>query len=416
MDVKKVVKKIPFIYVFIKKIYVFFLPKITELYIRINCKRKTHEKIKVGFIVQLAESCWDKQVDVFNEMRNRSDFDVKLLVVPKNRFSTVDQYEEYVDNYFLKNYPIYSVKVFENNTLINIKKMKFDYVFYPRPYDAYLPKGIRSTDLVKFTRCCYIPYGYSLSDSFNDCNIDNPFFDNIYMEFTESEYIKTLLYTKYKKSCDKGIRFFEYLGYPCLKKYIEMNPSLEIMTITWTPRWSYDVNHGGSNFIEYKDDFLNFCRKRTSDINVIFRPHPMMFDELVSKCFITLDEKEKYMEELIKNKVVIDMVSPIDEVLAKTNILITDFSSIIYQFFLTNRPIIYCKKTIEFNESGREFESLLYEANSWTDVETFCKQLMNGNDFLRKDREIFINRKVEDIQDSAKKIVDRIVQDYRGKN
>ena len=424
MKLKIFLKKIPFLVILVRKlrklqqnikIFVtdFKHRRTIEHCIKSVSKSKTNKVIKVGFIVQL-EALWNKQEPIFSEMLNRNDFEVKLLVVPNCDWSDHNKFDNYDNNSFLKNYPNEAIKVLDdNNNLCNIKKLNFDYVFFPRPYDAYLPLGLKSTDLVKFTRCCYIPYGYSLSDNFNDGNIDSSFFDNIYMEFTESDYIQSLLFQKYKKSCDKGIRHFEYLGFPCLEKYLNIKPREKISTITWTPRWSYEEKHGGSNFIEYKDSFLNFCKKLPKDIKVIFRPHPLMFDELIKKNILSCEEKDNYVKNLNSLNVKMNFEDPINVVLDATDLLITDFSSIITEFFLANKPIIYCKKNIEFNESGKKLEKFMYQTHSWDEIENYCFKLIDDGDVLRTDRQKFIEQEFSDIQNSSKKIVDRIIKDYR---
>lgn len=374
---------------------------------------KKNRKIKVGFIVQMAESCWDKQVSIVDEMLRNDSFDVKLLVVPEDKWTDTSKFQNYENNYFLEKYPRYSIKALnDDGSCIDVSSMYFDYVFFPRPYDVHLPKKLRSTELVKFTKCCYVPYGYSCSDNFNGCNVENPFFDNIYMEFTESEYIKSLLCKKYSKSCDKKIQHFEFLGYPCLEEYLALQPRNEIKTITWTPRWSYDPVLGGSNFIEYKDNFIELCKSLSKDIHVIFRPHPLMFDELVSKKILSEKEKDDYIKKLNDLNVHIDLKNPIDVVLRETDILISDFSSILVQYFITNRPIIYCKKNIEFNNDVKELEKYMYLADSWNKVETNIKNLISGKDSLAAQRKEFINKKFSINKGSAKRIVERIISDY----
>lgn len=421
MGFKGLIKKIlpPVMLSYYRKLKIKFKLKLKmhklESFMKSVAKNKDNKVIKVGFIVQL-EVLWDKQEPVFAEMHKNSDFEVKLLVVPKTDWSNLNKFDNYDNNFFLRKYPKEAIKVLdEHNNLCNIKDFNFDYVFFPRPYDTYLPEGLRSTDLVKITRCCYIPYGYSLSDNFNDCNVDNSFFDNIYMEFTESKYIQSLLYQKYKKSCEKGIRHFEYLGYPCLEKYLNIKPREKISTITWTPRWSYDIKHGGSNFIEYKDKFLNLCKKLPKDMKVIFRPHPLMFDELIKKNIISTEEKDNYIKELNSLNIKMDLENPIDFILEKTDLLITDLSSIITEFFLTNRPVIYCKKGIEFNRSAKEFEQYMYVTTSWEEVEYYVFELLLERDILKSARREFIDMEFKDIENSAKKIVDRIISDYNKK-
>lgn len=412
---------------FIKRLFSFFFgeKKSMNIYRKIKVykaeknierviKTKGNEIIRVGFIVQV-ESIWDKQEPVFTEMTKRNDIDVKLLVVPNTKWSNISEFDTYTNNYFLNKYADYAIKVFDDDfNLINVRELEFDYVFFPRPYDIHLPEGLRSSDLVKFTRCCYISYGYSLSDEFNDLNVNNSFFDNMYIIFGDSSYIQSLLYKKYKKSCDKKIRYVEYLGYPCLEKYLSLKPRSKIKTITWTPRWSYDEKIGGSNFIEYKNEFISFCKTLPRDVSVIFRPHPLMFDELIKTEKITQEEKDNYLKALDFLNVTVDYVSSIDFILEKTDLLITDFSSIIMQFFLTKRPIIYCKKNIEFNESGKKFEDFLYVSKSWSEVENRCEKLINDNDELLNDRIQFVANNFEGIKYSSKRITDRVVKDYRG--
>ena len=60
MGVKAFIKKIPFVYPVIKKIRLYKIlryPKLSVKYISHVAKVKRHGKIKVGFIVQLSESC-----------------------------------------------------------------------------------------------------------------------------------------------------------------------------------------------------------------------------------------------------------------------------------------------------------------------------------------------------------------------
>ena len=121
--------------------------------------------------------------------------------------------------------------------------------------------------------------------------------------------------------------------------------------------------------LNYKDSFINFCRNLKKKIDVIFRPHPLMFDELIKKNIITQKEKDDFLYALEELNIQMDVKSPIDVILNKTDILITDFSSIILQFFLTNRPIIYCKKNIDFNESGKIIEKGMYVITTWDEVE-----------------------------------------------
>jgi CDP-glycerol glycerophosphotransferase (TagB/SpsB family) len=138
-----------------------------------------------------------------------------------------------------------------------------------------------------------------------------------------------------------------------------------------------------------------------------------MFDELIKKNILSCEEKDNYVKNLNSLNVKMNFEDPINVVLDATDLLITDFSSIITEFFLTNKPIIYCKKNIEFNESGKKLEKFMYETHSWDEIENYCFKLIDDGDVLRTDRQKFIEQEFSDIQNSSKKIVDRIIKDYR---
>lgn len=61
------------------------------------------------------------------------------------------------------------------------------------------------------------------------------------------------------------------------EKVRKQNQGLKI--VLWTPRWSTDPYIGGSNFFNYKDIMTRLV-KQNKNILFIFRPHPLMFENL----------------------------------------------------------------------------------------------------------------------------------------
>lgn len=372
-------------------------------------KRKTGA-VRVGFIVQLP-SIWDKQVDIYEELKKNSAAETFMFVVPPFEWATGNVNVDYTDNYFVKKYPE-AIKVYNDNSeIINLKEYDLDYLFYPRPYDHYLPKPLRSSVTFKYTKCCYIPYGLSGSDVFNDGNIYNKFFDYMAVTFMDSEYAKDLMKKCYRLSELLGIRDIEYLGYPALSKYLEYPLHSEKMCVTWTPRWSTDRVIGGSNFIKYSDDFLELTGRIHRKF--IFRPHPLMFDELVAKGTITEEYKNNYLRMLEERSVQYDTVSPIDEIFKNTEVLITDYSSIIPHFLLTGRPIIYCEGGIDFNPVFSEMSKYIYVTRRWNEVEQCLENILNGNDEKLDDRMRYIQAGYHKGQNPARMIAGRLIENAK---
>ncbi len=379
----------------------------------VTMQRRTHteKKIKVGFIVQMYE-IWDKSVSVYNEMKDRAEFETFILVVPPYDMNTKQVSSDYADNPFIKEYPE-AIKALDNaGNTIDVSVLNLDYVFYPRPYDHYLPEKIRSHQLFKKVKCCYIPYGFSGALAFNDGNSNPDFFRYIYITFLDSDYMKNLMISKFRFSSFTKLRYFENLGYPSLESYLNKTATERRKTILWTPRWSYDERLGGSHFLELKDIFFKI-KERHKDWNLIFRPHPLMFEEFVSKEIMTQNEVDKYLEQLMKYGITYDHSTSIEEAIDNADILLTDYSSIIINFYLTGKPVIYCKSKIKLNEIFEEIFKSIYIAEKDSDVERFVDLLIEGKDDLKEARLDTINKLFSDCNGSASKISDWIINDYK---
>lgn len=383
--------------------------RIISTYYLKHSKKTVDGTIKIGFLAQIPWS-WDKLEPVYESARQRSDFEVYLFVVPEDNFDTFEIIPDYSDNYFIKKYPE-SIKLLdENSKCIDLVNYNLDYLFYQRPFDYRLPKMVRSKRMVRYVKCCYLPYGFTASDNFNNTNLNNEFFDNQYFLFMDSPYMKGLFEKKYHHSVKNGTRKVEYLGYPGLEKYLLMREDrIGDGYVTWTPRWSFDNIHGGSTFLEYKDLFLNFVRSVKR--KVLFRPHPLIHAELIRNNIMTEIEWNIYLEKLRECGVVIDIDSPIDDILAKTEILITDFSTIIGSFLMTGRPVIYCENGIKFNPVYEEMKKYMFVSHNWNETMMYYEQLNNGIDIKKDDRSRYIDDNYTSCIKSGNRICDRIVED-----
>lgn len=378
-------------------------------YLKKQSQKKTSGKVKVGFIVQMPE-LWDKEVDIYDEMKKRDNIEVQLIVVPYTDYDNPDKTLSYDGNYFIEHYSDAVKAIDVDGNVIDIQGLKFDYVFYQRPYDHYLPRELRSTELVKSSKCCYVPYGYSGSDVFNGGNTNTSFFRNMSFVFLESDYMKKVFDAKFKKNFVYRLQHVVSLGYPNLARFFDIPKNICVKKILWTPRWSYDNRVGGSHFFEYKDTILKL-KEDYSDIDMVFRPHPLMFDQFISKGLMTKKSMEAFKAELKKLSIVYDYDSMIVSAIADTDLLITDYSSIIINFFLTGKPIIYCRANYDLNEEYSKIESCIYVAENQQQIESYVAMLLNGEDPLAEKRKALIEKYKLKHVGAAKRIVDYLLSD-----
>ena len=380
---------------------VFYLMKNQRL------KRTSNSVIRVAFLVQMAE-VWDKEEPVYESLKKNSKFEVKLIVIPPFNRILNSVEKVYNNNYFLKRYPE-AIPAYFQGKWIDLKD-KFDYFFYQRPYDSYLPKKYQSRNLVKYAKCCYIPYGFCGSDNFDETLTGKNFFRNIYFAFLESGYYSNLLNRKFEST--KKLHNFENIGYPALSPYFSIASSKTYKRILWTPRWSYDSLIGGSHFIEYKET-INQLATIYPDITLTFRPHPLLFEELVVKDLMSDSEIEDYFHKIAQLNIKYDKGEPIFETFENTDILITDYSSIIIQFFITGRPIIYCESiNIPLNETYLKLAEGMYVAKSDKDILKFMNELQHGNDYLFDKRKEIIRTCLKQHMNATMNIVKRIEEDF----
>lgn len=379
-------------------------------------KKKQDQKIRVGFVVQMPE-IWDKEKPVYDTMNHDKRFETLLIVVPSYNFADdrIGQYGTEWDFFREEQYHNNVVKAIgEAGNVINLTELHLDYVFLQRPYDHYLPRELRSGQLLRYAKTCYIPYGYVGSSAFHVLNTNKAFFKNIYFSFSDSDTINKMLLDKFQYTVKNGMQHFESLGYPALEKYFGLHFSNGKHEVLWTPRWSTDAKVGGSHFIEYRQMFLKLAGE-CSEIKFTFRPHPLMFDHLIKNDIMSREEVAMYQEELKRLDIRYSMGEDILNDFSSAEILVTDFSSIIIEYFLTGRPLIYCPASYELNEAFSKMLPGIYVAKNWKEINDTVKMLLAGQDTLKEKRKSIIQEFYQTHSGAALRIVECIASDAIGK-
>ena len=382
----------------------------SSFFLELISKKRHHagRKIRVAFIAQMPE-LWDKQREVYRIMTRNSDFDVWMIIVPL--YDLIEKNEEKKKiEYFISectNKQYLLDKDLKKTICNNIKS--FDYIFYPRPYDRYLPPILKSGQVVKQSKICYIPY--ATPEAKNTGLYSNSFFRNIYMGFMESSWAAEQNKTKYKNNIAKGRQFFLDVGYPPFEKCLQLKDECCYSRVLWTPRWTYKPSSGGgSHFFEYCNELTGFHWEEAS---FRIRPHPMMWDNFVKEDLITPEEIEEIRQKWNRKNIREDFHESVIDTFRETDILISDRSSVIPMFFLTGKPIIYCPYKINYGELFLSIMPGLYIANNWDELRNLIQQLLEKKDPLREVRKSIVEKHFLQNQNATQNIVQEIVKDYR---
>ena len=366
------------------------------------------KKIRVGFIVQLY-SLFDKQRSLYEMIRDRTDMEAFLFVVPEDDWKEFSVPDDYSDNMFLRNYPE-AIRVHKaDHSYINLEDYQLDYLFYPRPYDEHLPEPFKSSHMMKTVRCCYIPYAFTISDVFLGNNIYNHFFCNMYFLFMDSKYTEKLMIREMPYNYRHGLQKVMYLGYPPFDIYLGMTGTHGNHTVTWAPRWSFDKESGRSTFIKYGETFLDISSDPSW--NYVFRPHPLLFGEVKKQGLMNQREMDEFISALDSRSVRTDIKSGLDEILSETDILICDLSTIMISYFLSGRPMIYCDEGIEINQIYRDMMAYEYSAHNIEELMELCRMLKAGNDPKYDARQEYIRNVYGEPGNTAEKIAEALLRD-----
>ena len=373
---------------------------------------KTGHKIKVGFIVQMPE-LWSKQKSVYERMCHLSLFDPWMVVVPKFDYQNgcIGEYSDEKEFFYSACVNRQCVMAKKDSDWIDIKSLEFDYLFYQRPYDVFLPEFYRSNETVKYTKICYIPY--ATPEKKDTVIYPRSFFRNIYFGFMEDESAALINAKRYKLTHKKKLQHFCNIGYPAFEECIKQRKDCKYENILWTPRWSYDPVVGGSHFFEYEPYLSEFDWKEQ---HFMVRPHPMMWEN-----FIRTGKATEQDEKVIKSKwsehgIEIDSNKSIEDTFRNIDILISDNSSVILMFFLTGKPIIYCIFDVGFGTLFKSIMPGMYIARNWEEVEKYLKMLQNHEDPLKSVRNEIISNNFPQHHNVAEKIVNTIAEDYNRRN
>ena len=358
------------------------------------------KKIKVGFIVQMPE-IWDKEAPVYEAMSIDKRFEVSLIIVPHYNLneSKLESYGEEKE-FFMTKYP--------KATFILLKDQKemiidvtYDYIFYQRCWEGYLPKQLRCKNVIKYAMTCYIPYCYHCAP------VPNSYYQKDFFWYLSKFYCCSM--DQYEEVSRIGNIVCQYEGFPVIDSLRFKEQSHARCKILWTPRWSDDPSLGGTSFNLYKYNILEI-EKISEHISLTLRPHPLTFENAVRVGWMTVSEVEEYKDLVFKSGAAFDENKIIEDTFFDTDILITDFSSAMVPFFLSGKPIIYCSSTdFEMTDTFRKIMNSVYVANSWNEVLQYVTELINGRDVLFEKRKEVITS-IRNQTSSVERIINDLVE------
>jgi hypothetical protein len=358
-----------------------------------------HGIIKVVFLCQYIPA-WSKNKQLYEALRNDERFEVTLLCVPNRISANQLQNPEDLSNdtyeYFsFRGYKEAVNALIGKNEWLDLKAQHPDYVICNR-YDRPMPIPYTSSEIANYAKICFITYSGVALLRVDQTLFDKPFTANTFCFFAESEGKKKEILHWNRMLSRFNLSHAVSCGIPAVENVCKAKDdpcetwgfSQNRFRAIYAPRWTTNPTWGGSSFLKYRSTFFNFADQHP-DVAVLIRPHPLMFDHFVTTHLMTAEEVAAYKAECsLRQNIQLDESKEYHTTFWHSSVLICDFSSIIVEYFVTEKPIIYLTydETIEYTEMMRAMLSGCYLVNNEQELIQVMEGLLAGKDPLAERR------------------------------
>ena len=360
--------------------------------LRIKKKLYKKEKINVVFLCQFPEM-WNSTKSVFLALEQSELFHPVILAVPKKKVMGLK--EIFLENndaldYFCKDF-VCVADSRRNGGYVDIREFQPDYVFIQRPYDGCMPPQYRIKELIKSALICYIPYYSCLTE--REIHLHVQFEDLFIKQFN-------LFFADCRRSCDfvterlremhvhlgRTKRIFN-IGFP---RYELLRDKLTVRgenrTFLWLPRWTMDAEKDRSHFFDYIEPLLRYF-KENQQLELIIRPHPAMFTNFKHEGYISEEEIDKLKDYIAKQpNVRFDSNEDYLITFNESDFLIADPTSLICEYFLTGKPIVFCGEKYTGSFEGEQIAATYYCADDREELLRAITDLAGGKDEKKEQR------------------------------
>lgn len=353
-------------------------------YLKVLKKLKQKEKLRVLFICE-ENSKWGYQ-SLYEELKKDNRFEILPVVIYPIITKSRIEFNQGENISFFEKLGIKAVDGYDykNSQCLDIKTFEPDLVFYQQPW--YIQGNNHPYKVSEYALTMMIPYGFTtLNENSWGSDSVKRVYSSLWKFFSESKY-HNKFYEKAANMRRKDI--LVATGTPKLDSYfLETNPKIEKLwkgenakyRIIWAPHHS--INNEGlrmSTFQENYEYFLNFA-KRYSQFSFILKPHPALRNMCIKSCLMNEKEYDNYIKEWqsLENANVYIGGNYFD-IFKSSDILITDCSSFLAEYFPSRKPIIFLdrKDRAPFDKFGNKLKKGFYRVENYREIEPLIKTVL----------------------------------------
>ncbi|MBR3027387.1 MAG: CDP-glycerol glycerophosphotransferase family protein [Bacteroidales bacterium] len=346
------------------------------------CKIRQKKIINVAFVISDLGK-WKTEL-LFKAMQAHPRFSPEIYVVS---YSNENHHDiAYLIDYLEKNnYPYHK----KENTQVFKKQSRPDILFYQEPYSGNILRNILSL-------FCFVPYAFHTTDAkwFIDTPMLNIAWQVYYENSLAAKYVSKVMKNGGRNCYVTGLPYSDLFSQP-LFSYDSpwKKQDRKKKKIIWAPHHTINsdrfVCH--STFLDYFDTMFFLANKYKDDIQMAFKPHPVLKSKLYRIWGIERTENYYSQWESGENtQLVLGNYVPL---FLFSDAMIHDCGSFTVEYHYTKKPVMYLvnEKFREegLNEFGRRAFELHYLGKNAKEIEDFITNVIEGKDDLKSAREAF---------------------------
>ena len=360
-------------------------------------KLKEKQQIKVVFFV-MSLSMW-KAERLFQIMRANKRFLPFVVFAPRvdMPIEEKEKEREKLRQHFLS-VGITMIDEYDcvADTGIDIKnRINPDIVFYTLPYSSVRRRSYsvsRSYWQNKFPNAliCYFPYSFPITG-------DKMGYTSLLLDLAWKLFYPTTFHKNLAEqfSMMKG-KNMVITGYPSADIFMDKNrtvkdmwkvPSSDLKRIVWAPHHTIDIDRlQFSTFLKYSDYMLELANKYRGEIQIAFKPHPLLRPKLYKHPDWGVRRTDDYFDLWSRKPNTLLAEGDYIDLFLTSDAMIHDSGSFMVEYLYTQKPVMYLTRPGHLNkvsELGKLALDMHYQGNQEQDIDTFIEDVvLGGNDSM----------------------------------
>ncbi|GBR04555.1 hypothetical protein [Acetobacter oeni] len=386
---------------------------------------RSRRPAKVMFLVHNMAT-WDSIADVHNEMAGHPDFEVIVASIPRRfpgerHFSHEDETHAALDAAGIAHIRFHA----GSNDIL--KAIGPDAIFRQSPWDYDIPDEF-STQALSFSNLIYIPYyGFNLLEHFtSDRNAPDSYSDLEFHRactriYCESDLTREMMSRRSRRGSDNMVA----TGHPKLERLRDCvnTPSWPVRCaaasrrparLIWAPHHSINGDGwlGFGTFRQTYRAMLEWARE-DSDIEMVLRPHPALFTNLIGSGMMTESELDAFRSDwaALPNTAESDN-GDYGELFSASDLMITEGISFLAEYLMfPEKPIIFLDSGhhAPFNQIGKMVADAAYVVSNVPDaLKVTIDYLVRGDDPKKGAREAAFGQLIPASPGASRRIVQNL--------